>query len=55
MKEHQSASRRVETEKSALAEHALAEKHHPAWEKTSIIEQAKNVDVLQIKEAFALC
>ena len=54
IKEHQFATRGGETEKSAIAEHTWAEKHHPAWEKTSTIKQAKNVDVLRIKKAFCI-
>ena len=33
-------TRGEETEKYAIAEHAWAEKHNPAWEKTSIIKEA---------------
>ena len=39
--EHQSPTRGGETEKSAIAK-------HPAWEKTSVIEQPKSVDILRI-------
>ena len=51
-KEHQAATRRGEVEKSAIAEHAWAEQHHPLWEEISILEQADRDDVLRIKEAF---
>ena len=37
IKEHQSATRGREREKSTTAEHAWAEQHHPAWDKTFCI------------------
>ena len=54
IKERQSATRGGETEKSAIVEYAWAEQHHPAWDKTSVLEQARNVDILQIEEAFCI-
>ena len=42
IKEHQSATRRGKIEKSAIAEHAWAKQHHPIWDQTSVIEQAKS-------------
>ena len=54
LKEHQAASGRGEVEKSAIAEHAWAEQHHPLWEEMSILEQADRDDVLRIKEAFCI-
>ena len=54
IKEHQSATRREETGKSAIVEHASAEQHHCIWDQTSVTEQAKSVDILQIKEAFCI-
>lgn len=41
LKEHQGATRRVEVEKSAIAEHALAEQHRPAWDKITVFKQAR--------------
>ena len=41
IKEHQSATRKGEIEKSAIAEHAWTEQHHPIWDQTAVIEQAK--------------
>ena len=40
IKKHQSATRRRETEKFAITEHAWTEQHHPIWDQTSVIEQA---------------
>ena len=54
LKEHQAATRRGEVEKSAIAEHAWAEQHHPLWEEISILEQADRDDVLMIKETFCI-
>ena len=48
LKEHQTATRRVEVERSAIAEHAWEEQHRPAWDETTILEQAKRNDVLLI-------
>ena len=52
LKEHQAATRRGETEKSAIAEHAWAKQHHPLWDETTILDQARNNNTLLIKEAF---
>ena len=41
--------RRGETDKSTVAEHAWAEQHHPVWNEASVMEKAKNVDILWIK------
>ena len=54
LKEHQAATRRGETEKSAIAEHAWAEQHCPAWDEVTILEQAEREDILRIKEAFCI-
>ena len=54
LKEHQTATRRGEVEKSATAEHAWAEQHRPAWDKIAILEQARREDHLWIKEAFCI-
>ena len=54
IKEHQSVTRGGETEKSAIAEHAWAEQHNPQWDETSVLEQARNIAILQIKEAFCI-
>ena len=54
MKEHQSATTRGEAEKSAIVEHTWAEQHHPVWDQTTVIQQAKSVDILQIKVAFCI-
>ena len=48
------STKQGETEKSAIAEHAWAEQHHPIWDQTSVIEQAKSVDILWVKEAFCI-
>ena len=52
IKDHQTTTRRGGTDKSAITEHAWAKQHHPIWNGTSVIEKAKNVDILQTKEAF---
>ena len=54
LKEHQAATRRGETKKSAVAEHAWAEQHRPAWDEIAILEQARREDHLRIKEAFCI-
>ena len=41
LKEHEAATRRGETEKSAIADHAWAEQHCAAWDEITILEQAK--------------
>ena len=52
LKEHQAAAKRGELEKPAVTEHAWTEHHRPAWDETSILEQAKNNDTMRIKEAL---
>lgn len=54
LKEHQANTRRGETEKSAIAEHAWKKDHRPAWDETSILAQARNENTLRIKEAFCI-
>jgi len=52
IKEHRAATRRGETEKSAIAEHAWGQQHPILWEETSVLDQAKNNTTLLIKEAL---
>ena len=52
LKEHQAATRRGQTEKSAIAEHAWSQHHQPLWEETRILDQADNNTILLIKEAI---
>ena len=52
LKEHQTATRRGETEKSAIAEHAWEEQHLPQWENIEILDHAPNDNTLLIKEAL---
>ena len=52
IKEHQTATKRGENEKSAIAEHAWTKQHHPVWNQTSVMEQARNVNIQRVKEAF---
>ena len=54
LKEHKAATRRGETEKSAVAEHAWKEDHPPLWDEVEILAHANRVDTLRIKEAFCL-
>ena len=54
LKEHQAATRRGELERSALAEHAWTEHHPPAWDEVAVLEQARNDNVLRIKEALCI-
>jgi len=51
-KEHQGATRRGETDKSAIAEHAWTYQHRPLWDKISVVDEAWKNNLLQIKEAF---
>ena len=51
IKEHRAATRRGETEKSAIAEHAWGQQHPILWEETSVLDQAKNNTTLLIKQA----
>ena len=50
LKEHQAATRRGETEKSAITEHALSRHHQPLWEQTRILDRASHTTTLLIKE-----
>ena len=52
LKEHQAATRRGETEKSAIAEHAWSRHHQPLWEETWILDRAGHTTTLLIKEAI---
>ena len=52
LKEHQAATRRGETDKSAIAEHAWTYQHPPLWDKISVADEARKSNLLQIKEAF---
>ena len=54
IKAHQAAPRRGETEKSVIAKHAWDEPKHPLWEETSVLEEARSIDILRIKEAFCI-
>ena len=51
IKEHRAATRRGETEKSAIAEHAWGQQYPILWEKTSLLDQSMNTTLL-IKEAL---
>ena len=51
-KKHRAATRREETEKSAIAKHAWGQQHRILWEETSVLDQAKNNTTLLIKEAL---
>ena len=52
LKEHQAATRRGETEKSAITEHAWSRHHQPLWEETRILNRARNTTTLLIKETI---
>ena len=52
IKEHKAATRRGETTKSAIAEHAWKEHHVILWDET---KEAKNNTTLLIKEALYIC
>jgi len=52
IKEHKAATRRGETTKSAIAEHAWKEHHVILWDETKVLDQAKNNTTLLIKEAL---
>ena len=52
LKEHQAATRRGETDKSAIAEHAWTYQHCPLWDKISVVDEARKNNLLQIREAF---
>ena len=55
IKEHKTATRRGETMKSAIAEHAWKEHHVILWDETKVLDQAKNNTALLIKEALYIC
>ena len=52
LKEQQAATRRGETEKSAITEHAWSQHHQPLWEETRIFDRASHNTTLLIKEAI---
>ena len=52
LKEHQTATIRGETEKSAIAQHAWEEQHQPQWNNIVILDHARNDNILLIKEAI---
>ena len=52
LKEHQIATRRGETDKSAIAEHAWEKQHQPQWNIIKILDRARNESILLIKEAL---
>ena len=52
LKEHQAATRRGETEKSAIIEHAWSQHHQPLWEETRVLDWASHNTTLLIKEAI---
>ena len=52
LKEHQAATRRGKTEKSAVAEHAWSQHHQPLWGEIKVLDRAGHNTILQIKEAL---
>ena len=54
IKQYQTAIRRGEIDKYVIAEHTWAEQHHPIQDEASVIEKAKNVDILQIEKTFCI-
>ena len=52
LKEHQAATRRGETEKSAIAELAWSRQHQPLREEKRILDCASHTTTLLIKEAI---
>ena len=52
LKEHQTTTRRGETDKSTIAEHVWEEQHQPQWNNIKIIHHARNENILLIKEAL---
>ena len=52
LKEHQAATRRGETEKSAITEHAWSRHHQPLWEEARILDRASHTTTLLIKETI---
>ena len=49
LKEHQAATRRGETEKSAIAEHSWSRHHQSLWEETQILDCASHTTTLLIR------
>ena len=43
-----------ENKESSIAQFVGAKQHCPVWDETSIVEQVKEVDILQIKETSIL-
>ena len=52
LKEHQAATRRGATEKTAIAEYAWSRHHQPLWEETCILDRASHTTTLLINEAI---
>ena len=52
IKEHHVACKKGQIEKSAIAEHAWTEHHTVLWEEAKVIDQAKRLKELLIKEAL---
>ena len=52
LNEHQAATRRGETEKSAITEHAWSRHHQLLWEEAQILDRASHTTTLLIKEAI---
>ena len=52
IKEDKAATRRGETEKLAITEHAWGQQHPILWKETIVLDQAKNNTTLLIKESL---
>ena len=52
LKEHQTATRRGETDKLAIAERAWEEQHQPQWNNIKLLDHARNENILLIKEVL---
>ena len=52
LKQDQAATRRGETDKSAIAEHAWEKQHCPQWDNITILDHARNHTNLLVKEAL---
>ena len=52
LKEHQTATRQGETNKSAIAEHAWEEQHQPQSNNIKMIDHVRNENILLIKEGL---
>ena len=50
--DYQTATRRGETNKSAIAEHTWEEQHQRIWNSIKVIDHARNASTLLIKEAL---